>query len=375
MGSVRRGQDGERLASAEERRLLVSAVRTGDKPAVERLLGSESRWISAVARQYANARVGQEELVQVGRVELWRAIERFDLRHQVRLRTYAESSVVGAIRRTSRTQHLLTMTVGDATAMARVAATRERLAQELGANPREEEVAAELELEPAKVSELARAAEGLLDLDALAEGLSDSALTDEIPASDSYGPEEVKALVEGYAELRARLTGSREERPGKAQTVPRRPGTAIHLRLLDLEGALNRLPGREFQVLELVGLERLSKRAAAKALKVSERTVYSRYEAAVRWLTQYLNQPDGQPPLRGFRFALDPDPLRSLCDCVRRHKALFDQLARLTAVEPRLEGLRVTWLPAKNTCVPVISNQDPAEGLSVPLTDLLAPSL
>src|SRR5919197_834985 len=219
MGSVRRGQDGERLASAEERRLLVSAVRTGDKPAVERLLGSESRWISAVARQYANARVGQEELVQVGRVELWRAIERFDLRHQVRLRTYAESSVVGAIRRTSRTQHLLTMTVGDATAMARVAATRERLAQELGANPREEEVAAELELEPAKVSELARAAEGLLDL----------------------------------------------------------------------EGALNRLPGREFQVLELVGLERLSKRAAAKALKVSERTVYSRYEAAVRWLTQYLN--------------------------------------------------------------------------------------
>jgi RNA polymerase sigma factor (sigma-70 family) len=364
------GLEGRGLPTVKEER-LVALARRGDQMAVERLLQAGSGWITAIARCYSNPRVTAEELKQIGTFELWRALERFDPGRGVRLRTFAEPSVKGAIRRAARTQHLVRMTVREANDMVRIAAVRNRLSQDLQREPSEAEVAAEVGLAPWQVSELARRAEGVLDLLELADEVVDSALEEGRETRDLYSPEEVKALVESYAELRARLNGSRPEE-ADAGTIARRPGTAIHLRLLDLEGALNRLPEKEFEALQRVGLDHTPTRAVAQALGIGERTVYKRYASAISWLTEYLNQPDGQPLLRSFSFALDPDPLRSLCECVQRHKDVFERLVQRAAIDSRLKQLSVAWLPAKNMCVPVIAGQSAGEAASVPLSELLA---
>ena len=73
-----------------------------------------------------------EELAQIGILERWRTIDRFDANFDVRLRTYAEPSVKGAIARAARTQLPVELTVREANDMVEVAATRERLLREWG---------------------------------------------------------------------------------------------------------------------------------------------------------------------------------------------------------------------------------------------------
>src|SRR5689334_5293370 len=107
----------------------------------------------------------------------------------------------------------------------------------------------------------------------------------------------------------------------------------------------------------MVGLRRLSRADPAAKIRIAERTVDKRYRAAINALTAYLNAPGGQPPLRDFRLALDVDPLEALEECVRRHQQIFERLAEATEADPGLRDLSVTWLPAKGSCVPVLSSE------------------
>jgi|GEM_PF-4846388 len=356
--------------SAADELGLIRLAKAGDQGAVGRLLEAAGRWIEPIARRYANARIEDDDLSQVGALELLKAIRRFDLSAGVRLRTYAEPSVRAGIQRVSRMQQLVSMSVRDATLMARIVATRARLVHELGREPTQDEVAREVGIEDWQLGELARLAEGVLDLSDLPEEeLADSALRDAADGGELYTEQEVEVLVAEYPDLRARVAGSRQEIRADAQTTARRPGTSIHLRLLDLERALDRLPQPEFDVLQSVGLNRRGKAETAKALGVAERTVYNRWTKAIRWLTEYMNRPDARPPLRDFGFALDPDPMHSLAECVRRHRQVFERLIKRAECEPNLAELRVTWIPAKNACVPVLVAQ--GQSVSAPLVELL----
>lgn len=87
-----------------------------------------------------------------------------------------------------------------------------------------------------------------------------------------YSVEEVRALVEGYEELR-----------------PVRHKLWILVRLADLDTALWHMPPKEYQAVLLCGLLGMSYRAAGDALGVSHETMYTRTERGLVWLTAYLN--------------------------------------------------------------------------------------
>src|SRR5579864_2335254 len=99
--------EGRGSLSVEEERRLIALTQVGNERATGRLLRAAASWVGPIARHYANPRIGAEDLSQVGVVEVWKAIGRFDLSAGVRLRTYAEESVRREIVRVSRMQQLV----------------------------------------------------------------------------------------------------------------------------------------------------------------------------------------------------------------------------------------------------------------------------
>lgn len=87
-----------------------------------------------------------------------------------------------------------------------------------------------------------------------------------------YSEEEIEALVEGYEELRYLKSRA-----------------YIHVRLMDLEQATQKLPAKEYQAVLLCGLIGLSTRWAGSVLGVSKDTVHRRYKKGLERLQKILN--------------------------------------------------------------------------------------
>lgn len=270
--------------------------------------------------------------------------------------------------------------------MARIAAVTNRLRQKLGSEPSLAVVAEELGVSETQVVELARIAEGVLDIDELTKdredlhdepaernGLAAEEAEDDLGEAPvgPYSRGEVHALLKAYAAARARLLGSRRE--GEDARPAAHAGTLMHMRLLDLERALERLPEAQFAATDLVELQDFSAADAGRKLGVSERTVYNRLKQALGWVVDYLNDSPDLPALRTLTYALDPNPLLAVTECVRRHRATFEQIAEHAANDPKLAGLQVRWLPATGGCVPTLHSvtADGSEETAWPLNEIL----
>jgi len=87
-----------------------------------------------------------------------------------------------------------------------------------------------------------------------------------------YTPEEVEALVEGYAEL-----------------IYLKHKPAILVRLADLERAIRVLPQKSREAVLLYGLLGHSNEAAGRILGISERAVRKRYASGLEDILHTLN--------------------------------------------------------------------------------------
>src|SRR4051812_47208345 len=90
----------------------------------------------------------------------------------------------------------------------------------------------------------------------------------------SYSMQEVRALVEGYQELR------------EVKGTFRWP-LSLLCQLVDLERALSTLPTWEYSVVLLHGLMRLEH--AEQHLACDRSAMYERYRVAIENMTNYLN--------------------------------------------------------------------------------------
>ena len=87
-----------------------------------------------------------------------------------------------------------------------------------------------------------------------------------------YDEHEVQALVDNYLELRY---------------LKHRP--SVHVRLMDLEVAMRRLPWALFEVVLVYGILRFTVRDTATALGISRYAVTSRYRDGFDQILYYLN--------------------------------------------------------------------------------------
>ncbi|MCL2695864.1 MAG: RNA polymerase sporulation sigma factor SigG [Clostridiales bacterium] len=87
------------MLSGKEMMELLLQVKAGDEAARERFLHCNLRLVLSVVQRFAGRGEHADDLFQVGCIGLIKALENFDLKHEVKFSTYAVPMIIGEIRR------------------------------------------------------------------------------------------------------------------------------------------------------------------------------------------------------------------------------------------------------------------------------------
>ena len=143
------------LLTPEEEIELAARIKKGDKEARAKMIRSNLRLVVKIAHDYANLGLPLLDLVSEGNIGLMKAVERFDPAKGGKLSTYAawwiKQSIKRALANQSKTIRLPVHLVDKISKMRRVAL---QMSEELGREPTDEELAEEVGLSSAKVSQL-----------------------------------------------------------------------------------------------------------------------------------------------------------------------------------------------------------------------------
>jgi RNA polymerase primary sigma factor len=144
-----------KLLTPEEEIELAARIKKGDKKAREHMIKANLRLVVKIARDYEGIGLPLLDLISEGNIGLMKAVERFDPAKGGKLSTYGSWWIKQAIKRAlanqSKTIRLPVHLVDKISRMRRVAM---KLQEELGHEPSDEELAAELGTTAARVSQM-----------------------------------------------------------------------------------------------------------------------------------------------------------------------------------------------------------------------------
>ena len=147
------------LISVEEECELAVRIKAGDESAEQELTNANLRLVVKIARDYEGLGLPLLDLIEEGNMGLMKAVKRFDPTKGGKLSTYGswwiKQSIKRALANQSKTIRLPVHLVDKISRMRRVAM---KLQENLGREPTNEELAEEMHMAPAKVSQLRTAA-------------------------------------------------------------------------------------------------------------------------------------------------------------------------------------------------------------------------
>lgn len=136
-----------KVLSNEEMNNLFFRLSTGDKKAKEELVNGNLKLVLSLLKKYNNRTDNMDDLFQIGCIGLIKAIDNFDLSHNVRFSTYAVPMILGEVKRYLRDNN----SVRIARSIKDIAYKAIRLKDELitknGIEPTNAEIAKLLEVE------------------------------------------------------------------------------------------------------------------------------------------------------------------------------------------------------------------------------------
>ncbi|MBM7789168.1 sigma-70 family RNA polymerase sigma factor [Tenggerimyces flavus] len=185
--------DGQNVvASAAE---LHALVRIGND-AKRRLIEANLRLVVSVAKRCTGRGLPLLDLVQEGNLGLIRAVEKFDYARGYKFSTYATWWIRQAISRALADQsRAIRVPVHVVDSINRVLRAQRQLFQQLGRDPRPDEVAVVVDVEPARVGELLRLAREPVSLHTPIGEMEASELGDLIEDVDAVVPVEAAASL------------------------------------------------------------------------------------------------------------------------------------------------------------------------------------
>ncbi len=203
-----------RQLTPEEEIALFQKMHQGDAEARDQIIEANLRLVLSIASQFAQKSiVPLEDLVQEGCLGLIRAVDKFDWRRGNRFSTYAfwwiRQYIVRAIAEHTRFIHLPFHLVET---LAQFVATAQRLAQELGRQPSNQEIAGALEMPVERVEELTVLLSPPLSLDTPVDQEEELVLEDIVPDPNAVSPEDAYFKAYAREQIKAVLAEALTER-------------------------------------------------------------------------------------------------------------------------------------------------------------------
>jgi RNA polymerase primary sigma factor len=171
---------------------LAQRIERGDRDAMKQFILANLRLVVSIAKRYVGRGLTLLDLIQEGNIGLIRAVQRYDWRRGHRFSTHATWWIRQAISRAVADKgRTIRLPVYVNTALNRIRRERQRLLQELGREPTEQELAEATGLDPIRMIELQAAPGAPVSLELPVGEDEEQELGDVLADTESASPEDI----------------------------------------------------------------------------------------------------------------------------------------------------------------------------------------
>lgn len=137
--------------SSKKKEELFKKIKEGDQNARQEFINGNLRLVLSVVKKFTNRGEQPDDLFQIGCIGLIKALDNFDLSHNVQFSTYAVPMIVGELRRYLRDSGAVKVSRSLKDTAYKSLGAKERLTNKLGREPDFYEIAKEINVDPKEV--------------------------------------------------------------------------------------------------------------------------------------------------------------------------------------------------------------------------------